>query len=125
MIDWFVAMIAAFALWLAANGFSPSHLVAGFLGSIARAVVAKSGTMAENLIGGFTGSLFAVYFTPIVAMALGVADPQIANAVAFSIGLVGMYIAEGCINWAKQYRKNPGKLKEDFRELVLRLISKK
>lgn len=125
MIDWFFSIVAALILWLTVNGFQPSHIVAGFFGSIARAVVAKSGTIGERLVGGFTGSLFAVYFTPMICLMLGIPDLQTQNAIAFSIGLVGMYIAEALIILAKEYRNNPGKLKEDLREFVLRLITPK
>ncbi|WP_276118296.1 hypothetical protein [Pararhizobium qamdonense] len=125
MIDWLFSIVAAIILWLSVNGFQPSHIIAGFFGSIARAVVAKSGTIGERLVGGFTGSLFAVYFTPLVCMLLGIPDVQIQNAIAFSIGLIGMYIAEAIIILAKEYRNNPGKLKEDMRDFLLRLITPK
>lgn len=125
MLDWIVSFILAVALWLTLHGFEPGHIVAGFFGSVARSIVAKSGTFAERIVGGFTGSLFAVYFTPIVCLFLGIPDPQIASAVAFSIGLIGMYVAEAVINVAKKYAKNPAGLKEFIRDMILRLLSPK
>jgi hypothetical protein len=56
---------------------------------------------------------------------LGIPDLQTQNAIAFSIGLVGMYIAEALIILAKEYKNNPGKLKEDLRDFLLRMITPK
>lgn len=124
MIDWVFSILAALILWLTVNGFPPSYIVAGFLGSIVRAIVAKTGTIWENLAGGFVGAVVAAYMTPVTVLILGV--PSVPPyAVAFFLGMVGVYVTETIISIGKDYRKNPGKLKEDLREIVLRLIAPK
>jgi hypothetical protein len=65
--------------------------------------------------------MVAVYLTPIIGLALGL-DPASSNAIAFGLGLIGMYVCEAIIELGKGYRKNPGKLQQDLRALVLRLL---
>ena len=121
LFEWLTAV----GIWLSANGFQVSHIIGDFCGGIARAMISKTGTRTERLFGGFTGSLFAVYLTPLIAWFFGVPDPAMVNAIAFAIGLLGMHIGEALLNLAKLYSRNPGKLKDDLREIVLRLIDKR
>lgn len=125
MIDWIVAAIAAFSLFLASNGFQTSHIVAGFFGSIVRSFVAKTGSLWQNLFGGFIGSIIAAYVTPLIAYLFSIADPSTVNSVAFGVGLLGMYFAEALLLIAKDYAKNPRKLKDDLREFLLRFLNRK
>lgn len=125
MIDWMIAAIAAISLFLASNGFQTSHIVAGFFGSIVRSFVAKSGTLWQNLFGGFIGSIIAAYVTPLIVYLFSIADPQTSNSIAFGVGLIGMYFAEALLLIAKDYAKNPGKMKEDLREILLRFLNRK
>ncbi|KQY14421.1 hypothetical protein [Rhizobium sp. Root482] len=124
MFDWVIAGCVALYVWLGVNGFPPSYILAGFLGSIVRAIVAKTGTIWENLAGGFVGAVFAAYLTPVAVLMLSM--PSVPPyAVAFFLGMVGVAITETIIAIGKDYKKNPGKLKEDFRDLALRLIGPK
>lgn len=125
MIDWMIAAIAAISLFLASNGFQTSHIVAGFFGSIVRSFVAKSGTLWQNLFGGFIGSIIAAYVTPLIVYLFSIADPQTSNSIAFGVGLIGMYFAEALLLIAKDYAKNPAKMKDDLRELLLRFLNRK
>jgi hypothetical protein len=125
MIDWFVTGFTAVLLWLSLNGFQPSHIAAGFFGALARTFVAKTGTLKQRFVEGFFGSLFAVYCTPILAVFLGVTDVQMMNAVAFAVGLMGIYIADALMALGREYASDPGKLKDAFKELLVRLIAPK
>ncbi len=125
MIDWIIATVAAVSLFLASNGFQTSHIVAGFFGSIVRSFVAKSGTLWQNLFGGFIGSIIAAYVTPLIVYLFSIADPQTSNSIAFGVGLIGMYFAEALLLIAKDYAKNPAKMKEDLREFLLRFLNRK
>lgn len=125
MIDWIVAAVAAISLFLASNGFQTSHIIAGFFGSVVRSFVAKTGTLWQNLFGGFIGSIIAAYVTPLIAYLFSIADAQTLNSVAFGVGLLGMYFAEALLLIAKDYAKNPAKMKEDLRDLLLRFLNRK
>lgn len=125
MTDWIWAVLIGVGVWLAAHGWSGQHLIAGFAGGISRVIISKSGTLTERIVGGFTGSLFAVYLTPLIAWFLGIPDPSIVNAIAFSVGLLGLHIGEIALNIAKDWSKHPGKFKEDMRDLLLRILTKK
>lgn len=122
MIEWIGAVLVAIGVWLIAHGIHPSHLVGGFFGGITRAVISKTGNIWERLASGFTGSLFAVYFTPLLCLALGLPDPATASAIAFGLGLIGMNLAEALMNWAKRYAKDSGKFGRDLRAVILRIL---
>ncbi len=124
-MDWLYGILVAIGIWLAAHGWSSQHLLAGFAGGIARAIISKSGTLTERIVAGFTGSLFAVYLTPLIAWFFGIPDPSIVNAIAFSVGLLGLHIGELALALAKGWARNPGKFKEDMRELLLRILTKR
>ncbi len=129
MIDWFVTGFTALLLWVSVNGFADggqsSYLLAGFVGGLVRAFLAKTGTITERLISGFTGAVSSYYLTPIFALAFGIPDPQILSGVAFIVGLISMYLAEAIIAVAKAYARDPGALKDMVKDLLLRLISPK
>ncbi|MGQ3209531.1 hypothetical protein [Shinella sp.] len=129
MIDWIVTGFTALLLFASANGFADggqsSYLIAGFLGGLVRAFLAKSGTLTERIIGGFTGAVSSYYLTPIFALALGIPDPQILSGVAFIVGLISMYLAEAIITIAKAYARDPGALKDAVKDILLRLIAPK
>lgn len=130
MIDWFVTGFTAILLWISMNGFAAdggqsSYLIAGFLGGLVRAFLAKSGTIMERIVGGFTGAVSSYYLTPIFALAFGIPDPQILSGVAFIVGLISMYLAEAIIGVAKAYARNPGAFKDVIKDVLLRLIAPK
>lgn len=107
--NWIIGIITGVILWLHIHGFNLDHIIAGFFGATVRSIVSKTGTIIERLISGATGAIFAVYFTPVIATLL-VVDPTMSSAVAFSIGLVGVYVAEGVMKVFKGYADNPKKV---------------
>lgn len=129
MIDWIATGFTAVMLWVSVNALSDggqsSYLIAGFVGGMVRAFLAKTGTITERLISGFTGAVSSYYLTPIFALAFGIPDPQILSGVAFIVGLISMYLAEAIITVAKAYARDPGALKEMVKDFLLRLIAPK
>lgn len=118
-------MLSFIAAWLAASGIHPQHLVAGLFGGIVRAVVGKQGSIWERLATGFVGALAAGYLTPLVALLIVGASPAMLNGVAFCLGLMGMSLCEALIAVGKDYARNPGKLKQDVRSFLLRVLKGK
>ena len=112
MISTFTAIIA----WMTAHGFDPQTLIAGFLGGVVRSFVARVGTVAERLVGGFAGCAFAVYFGATVAAFLGI--PYATGC--FLAGMLGIYAAESLINLAKTYVRDPDAIRDFFIKLLSR-----
>lgn len=117
-------MLSTIGAWLAWLGVQPTHLVAGFVGGIIRALVNKNGSIWQRLAEGTVGTLFAVFLTPFLIVLLGVTAPQIGAAIAVILGMVGMSIASAVIDIGKDYAANPGKLKDDFFTFLQKFVSK-
>jgi len=112
MISTFTAILA----WMTAHGFDPQTLIAGFLGGVVRSFVARVGTLAERIVGGFAGCAFAVYFGATVAAFLGI--PYATGC--FLAGMLGIYAAETAINLAKKYVREP----DAIRDFLIKLLSR-
>lgn len=125
MIDWLISVVVLVTAFLSIHGFQMNHIIAGFFGGIMRAVISSKGTISERITSGFVGTVFAMYFTPLVVWMLSISDPQSANSIAFGLGMIGLYIGEACINVAKQWASNPGKFRRDISDLVIRIFSKR
>ncbi|MDV3166654.1 MAG: hypothetical protein Q8807_03280 ['Waltheria sp.' little leaf phytoplasma] len=121
MLDWFLSAVTVVVVWLSLNGFHPSYLVGGFMGGIVRAFVAKSGTTWDKLVSGFSGAVLAGFAGPLLS-SIDLISGLPVSSVAFILGLIGMYLCEGLINIARDYRDNPGKMRDDLRDIVLRLL---
>ncbi|MCZ4089082.1 hypothetical protein [Sinorhizobium psoraleae] len=117
-------MFSTIAGWLAAMGIQPVHFFAGLAGGIVRALVDKKGSPWERIVAGAVGTLCASILTPFVLLILGVTSPHMVGAIAFVVGLVGLSMTEAVIKIGKDYARNPGKLKEDFGSLLLRVFTK-
>ncbi|WP_455918655.1 hypothetical protein [Ensifer canadensis] len=117
MFSWLAALFA----WM---GIQPAHLIAGLFGGLISALVEKEGTVWEKMAIGFAGGLSAAYLTPLVALLFVAASPAMMNAGAFCLGLFGMSLCKGLIGIGKIYAHNPGKLREDIRAFVLKVMSK-
>lgn len=123
MLEWLGIIFGVVFCVLKANGFNPSYMIGGFAGGIVRAIATKTGKRWDRLIGGFMGALLASYLTPIVIGFTGALIPV--SSVSFLIGLIGMSLVDAVIALGRDYQKHPGKLKEDFRDFLLRLIGPK
>ncbi|RVK79374.1 hypothetical protein CN157_09305 [Sinorhizobium meliloti] len=117
-------MFSTIAAWLAAIGVQPTHLIAGLAGGIVHALVNKNGSPWERIVAGAVGALCAAFLTPFFLLLLGVTALQFHGALGFVLGLVGMQLAIGFIGIAKDYARNPGKLKDDIGSLLLRVFNK-
>ncbi|MCK3776207.1 hypothetical protein MZK49_05620 [Ensifer sesbaniae] len=111
-----LSFLASVFTWLAAHGFDPQTLIAGFLGGIVRSFVARVGTIGERIFSGFTGCAFAVYFGASVAGLIGI--PYATGC--FVAGMLGIYAAETVVNIAKWYVRNPGAA----RDFLIRMLTK-
>lgn len=111
-----ISFITAVLAWMTAHGFDPQTLIAGFLGGVVRSFVARVGTVAERLVGGFAGCAFAVYFGATVAGFLGI--PYATGC--FLAGMLGIYAAESLINLAKTYVRDPDAIRDFFIKLLSR-----
>lgn len=107
---------------LTAMGIHPTHFFAGAAGGIIRALVNKQGSIWERIVAGAVGTLCASILTPFILLILGVTAPQMVGAVAFLLGLVGLSLTEALIKIGRDYSRNPGKLREDFASLLLRVF---
>lgn len=105
MAEWWVWWIGA----LIAMGIEPAHLHAGLAGGIVRSLLSPFRNLFEMFAGGAVGLFSAIYVTPLILFWLGIpsTELQLANAVAFGIGIIGMSLAEGLIRMAQRWSEKP------------------
>lgn len=117
------AAIKAFGVWLAST-VNIENVTAGFFGGFARAALTAEGSFLSRLFSGATGGLFAAYLTPLAILWLGIDDPNMARAAAFSTGLFGIYVFNGVLKLVKSYTSDPAAMKEGIRSFLLRFLNK-
>ena len=113
-------LFAAFVCFIKAHS---SILFGGFFGGIIRAILSKTGTKGEKLMGGFMACLVSYYMTPIVVFLVGATIPV--SSISFIIGILSMSLVEALISIGKDYSKHPGKLRADIRAIILRVLAAK
>lgn len=89
-------------------GVKAAWLVAGFAGGVVSLSFLRSLTPAQATLSVFTGALTAAYMTPVAVQWAGLADrADLANGVAFLIGLSAMNTIPGVIKLSERFRANP------------------
>ncbi|AYD01731.1 hypothetical protein [Neorhizobium sp. NCHU2750] len=116
-------MFSILAAWLTAIGIQPGHFVSGLAGGVVRAIVNKHGSFWERVVAGAAGTLCASFLTPFVVLMFGATAAQ--GAIGFMLGIIGMSLAEAIIGIGKNYAQNPASLREDLREFLLKMLSRK
>lgn len=115
----FESVFAALTCFMKAKS---ALLVGGFFGGMVRAIVSKTGTKWEKVLGGAMGAILSAYFTPVLIALIGTSIPV--SSISFCVGLIGMSLVEAIISIGRDWQKHPGKFKEDVRNLILRIIDK-
>ncbi len=102
-------ILAAILSLLNSLGINHAHMFAGLAGAIVRTMMVKAQSKWETLTGGFVGTACAVYLTPILTKYFQVADTDLStnNGIAFGIGLIGVYLAEGAIRMVQRWARDP------------------
>lgn len=116
-------MFSILAAFLTSIGVQPGHFISGLAGGLVRAIVNKHGSMWERVVAGAAGTLCASFLTPFVVLLFGATAAQ--GAIGFMLGIIGMSLAEAIIGIGKAYARDPASLKEDAREFLLKMLSRK
>ena len=95
-------------------GVKSAHVIAGFLGGVVRALVRPGTTLWRSVAVCVVGAITAGYLTPLaVRYAPASETADIEPAVAFLVGLTGMYLADILIgkikDWASGMKIPPPK----------------
>lgn len=93
------------ALW----GIKVAHLLAGFIGGLARSLARPGGSLARHVGAAVVGTAVAGYGTPIGAhfAAPDLPAASVEGMVGFVLGLIGMSLCEAVIRWVRLWRDGP------------------
>ncbi|QRM54724.1 hypothetical protein [Sinorhizobium sp. BG8] len=119
MVETIVAFFKALSAFFASIGIDPTHFIAGLAGAFVRAIVQNKKLTWELLSNVVVGALCATYLTPLIVLYAGIAATP---GLAFGIGLIGMYMAEGVLKLAQRWAANPKLPKEAYAKDVFDLI---
>lgn len=104
MVESFIAFLKALSAFFASIGIDPTHFIAGLAGAFVRAIVQNKKLTWELLSHVVVGALCATYLTPLIVLYVGIAATP---GLAFGVGLIGMYMAEGVLKLAHRWAVNP------------------
>lgn len=93
-------------------GIKITHLLAGIAGGTMRYILGGTRGWIEAFTSVLSGCIAAAYMTIPVYFAIvhyfpAFADPSTEHTAGFLVGLTGLLICEGIMNYAKRWKDNP------------------